>query len=242
MNRHERYAQQARWTRDLRAYLFDKAGLNEARRILEVGCGTGAILSAMTTPASLHGLDLDPVALAEARIHASGVDLVRGDALFLPYPDFTFDIAFCHFLLLWVRDPSQAAREMARVTRPGGHVLALAEPDYSARVDEPESLAPLGRWQAEALRRQGADPSCGARLADTLARAGIEVVEMGTIQRSAKETSRDERENEWAVLESDLAGAVPDEDIQKMKLLDAEAWARGERVLFVPTYFAWGRV
>jgi SAM-dependent methyltransferase len=242
MNWHERYATQARWTRDLRAYLFEKAGLKTARRVLEVGCGTGAILSELQTPASRHGLDLDPAALAEAKIHAPGADLVHADALSLPYPDFTFDITFCHFLLLWVRDPSQAAREMARVTHPGGYVLALAEPDYSARVDKPESLALLGKWQAEALRRQGADPSFGAGLADTFARAGIEVVETGTIQRSESDAPRGERENEWAVLEADLAGSVPDEDIQKMKLVDEEAWKRGERVLFVPTYFAWGRV
>ena len=196
----------------------------------------------MTTPASLHGLDLAPAALAEAKIHAPGAHLVHADALSLPYPDFTFDITFCHFLLLWVRDPLQAAREMARVTRPGGHVLALAEPDYSQRVDKPESLAPLGKWQAEALRRQGADPSFGARLADTFARAGIEVIETGTIQRSESDASRGERENEWAVIEADLAASVPGEDIHKMKLLDEEAWERGERVLFVPTYFAWGRV
>jgi ubiquinone/menaquinone biosynthesis C-methylase UbiE len=242
MNWHERYSQQARWTRDLRAYLFEKAGLKTAHRLLEVGCGTGAILSTIATSASRHGLDLAAGALDEAKIHAPNAYLVRGDALALPYPDFTFDITFCHFLLLWVRDPSQAAREMARVTRPGGHVLALAEPDYSQRVDKPESLAPLGKWQADALRRQGADPSFGVRLADTFARAGIEVIETGTIEKSEKEASREERENEWAVIESDLAASVPGEDIQKMKALDEEAWASGERVLFVPTYFVLGRV
>ena len=242
MNWHDRYVTQACWTRDLRAYLFEKAGLKNARRVLEVGCGTGAILASMTTPASLHGLDLAPAALAEAKIHAPGARLVHADALSLPYPDFTFDITFCHFLLLWVRDPLRVVREMARVTRPGGHVLALAEPDYSQRVDKPESLAPLGKWQAEALRRQGADPAFGARLADTFARAGIEVVETGTIQRSESDASRGERENEWAVIEADLAASIPGEDIRKMKLLDEEAWERGERVLFVPTYFVWGRV
>jgi len=70
MNWHLRYIQQAAWTRDLRAYLFDKVGLTRARRVLEVGCGTGAILAELKTPASLHGLDLQPSALTECRVHA----------------------------------------------------------------------------------------------------------------------------------------------------------------------------
>lgn len=242
MNWHERYVQQSRWTHDLRAYLFDKAGLKHASRVLEVGCGTGAILSELASSASLHGLDLSRATLTETRLHAPRASLVHADALSLPYADYAFDITFCHFLLLWVRDPLTAVREMARVTRPQGHVLALAEPDYSQRVDKPESLAPLGKWQAEALRAQGADPSFGARLAETFARAGIEVIETGTIQRSGNEASREEREKEWAVLEADLAASVSGEDIHKMKLLDDQAWERGERVLFVPTYFVWGRV
>jgi hypothetical protein len=52
----------------------------------------------------------------------------------------------------------------------------------------------------------------------------------------------EEWEIEWAVIESDVAGSVPGEDIQKMKLLDQQARARGERVLNVPTYFAWGQM
>ena len=241
MNWHDRYVQQAGWTRDLRNYLFDKAGLKTARRILEVGCGTGAILSELKSPASPHGLDLDAGALVDARVHAPDATLVRGDALSLPYADFTFDITFCHFLLLWVRDPLTAVREMARVTRPNGFVLALAEPDHTARVDKPESLAPLGRWQTEALRRQGADVSFGAHLADTFARAGIEIVETGSIQR-AEEATVSGQEKEWAVIEADVRGLVAEEEIHKLKLLDEEARARGGRVLHVPTYFVWGRV
>ena len=241
MNWHDRYVQQAGWTRDLRNYLFDKAGLKTARRVLEVGCGTGAILSELDSSASPLGLDLDAGALMDARVHAPAATLVRGDALSLPYADFTFDITFCHFLLLWVRDPLTAVREMARVTRPNGFVLALAEPDHTARVDKPESLAPLGRWQTEALRRQGADVSFGAHLADTFARAGIEIVETGSIQR-AEEATVSGQEKEWAVIEADVRGLVAEEEIHKLKLLDEEARARGGRVLHVPTYFVWGRV
>ena len=242
MNWHDRYVQQARWTRDLRAYLFNKAGLKNAQRVLEVGCGTGAILSTIDSSASLHALDLSRAALTQAKIQAPRVSLLQADALSLPYADFIFDITFCHFLLLWVSDPLRAVREMARVTRPHGFVLALAEPDYSQRVDLPAPLAPLGRWQADALTRQGAHVSFGARLAETFARAGIEIVETGALQQSKNEASREEREKEWAVIEADLAASVSGEDIRIMKLMDEEAWARDERVLYVPTYFMLGRV
>jgi ubiquinone/menaquinone biosynthesis C-methylase UbiE len=241
MDWHARYTQQAGWTRELREYLFKRSGLASAERVLEVGCGTGAVLSGIKTKA-LHGLDLLPASLMAARIHAPAASLTCADALSLPYPDDSFDITFCHFLLLWVPDPHTALLEMKRVTRPDGHVLALAEPEYSARTDEPPGLAVLGRWQAQALERQGADPRLGGRLAELFYRAGIELVETGAIQSRGEEAfSPAEWDLEWAVLEDDLAGSIPAEEIQHLKTLDAGARARGERALHVPTYFAWGR-
>jgi len=186
-------------------------------------------------------LDIDPAALAQCQIHAPIASLVEGNTLQLPYPAGVFDIVYCHFLLLWVRDPLQALIEMKRVGKPGAHIIAFAEPDYTARVDEPRELAPLGQWQAESLKRQGADPSLGARLADLFFRAGIKLLETGTIQSVDRDPSYEEWELEWAVIESDLAGFVPGEDIHKMKILDQQARARGERVLYVPTHFAWGQ-
>ncbi|NOH04176.1 MAG: class I SAM-dependent methyltransferase [Chloroflexi bacterium] len=238
MNEHTRYLQQAAWTRDLRTYLFDKAGLAGARRVLEVGCGTGAILGEIHTPAALHGLDLEPEPLAQCQIHAVSVSLTQGDAHFLPYPNRSFDIVYCHFLLLWVENPLQVACEMARV---GRTVIAFAEPDYSQRVDEPPELRPLGKWQTEALQRKGANPFFGARLAETFRQAGIRLEETGPIQTSGRKRTAEEWENEWAVMESDLAGFVRGEDIQNMKRLDEEARRRGGRVLHVPTFFAWGK-
>jgi ubiquinone/menaquinone biosynthesis C-methylase UbiE len=241
MNWHTRYIQQAKWTRDLRTYLFKKAGLDHASRVLEVGCGTGAILSELPNHITLHGLDLDLAALAQCRIHAPTVSLIRGNALSLPYSNETFDIVYCHFLLLWVHDPLQALIEMKRVTKSGGYIIAFAEPDYTARVDRPHELVQLGQWQTESLRKQGADPGFGMRLAETFFQAAIDIIETGTIQNSKHDPSSDEWEIEWAVIESDLVGLVTGEDIHKMKILEEQARARGERVLYVPTYFAWGR-
>jgi hypothetical protein len=51
-----------------------------------------------------------------------------------------------------------------------------------------------------------------------------------------------ERNLEWDVLEADLADWIPAEEIRRMKLMDEQAWERGDRVLYVPTYFAWGVV
>src|SRR5512142_815404 len=147
MDWHSRYLQQAKWTHDLRTYVFKQAGIKDASHVLEVGCGTGAVLSEISGPASRYGLDIDRVALAQCRAHVPAAALVQGNALQLPYKDKTFDIVYCHFLLLWVKDPLQALREMKRLAKAGAAVIAFAEPDYSARLDEPRKLIPLGRWQ-----------------------------------------------------------------------------------------------
>jgi SAM-dependent methyltransferase len=241
MDWHRRFVQQATWTKDLRAYLFNRSGMADARRVVEVGCGTGAILSDLDTPAAIHGLDLQPAALLEARRNAPRSHLTCGDALSLPYPSGVFDITFCHFLLLWVRDPLRALCEMKRITRPGGSLLALAEPDYTRRVDRPEELAELGRRQNESLQRQGADPGLGGRLADLFTQAGIPLIEAGRLRFDSEHAPvPGEREMEWQVLEADLAGSVPPHDLQRLKLIDERAWENGERVLYVPTYWAFG--
>ena len=240
MNWHTRYAQQAKWTRDLRAYIFDKIKLNDSHRVLEVGCGTGAILSELPARLSLHGLDLNPAALAQCKVHVPFASSIRGNALQLPYPHNSFDVVYCHFLLLWVDDPIQALLEMKRVSQK--YVIAFAEPDYKNRVDKPDELVQLGKWQADSLRREGADPNFGAQLAESFFQAGIKIIETGAIQSVESEASLEEWEMEWAVIEADLAGSVPSQDIQKMKVIDKAARKRSERVLHVPTYFAWGHI
>jgi SAM-dependent methyltransferase len=243
VNWHNRYLQQATWTRALRDYVFAKVDLAGAKHVLEVGCGTGAILATLKSRAELHGLDIDPAALCEAQTHAPTALLSRGDGLRLPYPSFCFDIVYCHYLLLWVSDPLAVLAEMKRVARVGGYILALAEPDYTRRVDEPVELAAIGQMQTESLRRHGADVGLGGHLAELFDRAGIQIIEAGALQeQNATSLTPDDYEKEWAVLESDVTGLMPSDEIRRLKALDEQAWSRGERVLKVPTHFAWGRV
>jgi ubiquinone/menaquinone biosynthesis C-methylase UbiE len=242
---HARYTQQARWTLQTRRYLYEKAGLARAQKVLEVGCGTGALLSEIPSlsRASAVGLDLNPKAAKQARKNAVNAAITCGDGHSLPYADQIFDITFCHFLLLWVRSPVDVLKELKRITRPGGAVLALAEPDYTGRIDFPAPLERLGRLQADSLRKQGADTEAGRKLRSWFILAGITPFESGIMAGGwSQAPSDDERQLEWAVIGSDLAGEIPAQEIQLMKEQDDKAWKNGERVLFVPTFFAWGRI
>lgn len=228
----------------MRGHLLNRAGLPNAKRVLEVGCGTGAVLGniAKGPRTSLHGLDIDQAALQTAKRQAPTALLARGDAHKLPYGDRSFDIVFTHFVLLWLAEPAKALAEMRRVTRRGGTVLALAEPDYSQRIDLPARLAELGQMQTEALRAQGADPTIGGRLSSLFSEVGFEKVETGKIGSGDSRIEIKDWELELEVLRADLAGRVAPEELERMLAEDERAWQIGERVLQVPAYYAWGRV
>jgi SAM-dependent methyltransferase len=242
---HTRYQQQAQWTKSIRLYLYERCKLRSARIVLEVGCGTGVLLAELADYSALrvHGLDLDIDALRQAERHAPGAHLTRGDAHVLPYSAGMFDVTLCHFLLLWLGDAQRALAEMRRVTRRGGFVLALAEPDYGGRIDYPDALRPLGEAQRESLRRQGADPLLGRRLGMLLHTAGLQDVEVGVLGGQWSEPPpQAERDSEWRVLEQDLQDFIPRAMLRKLRQADAAAWVSGERILFVPTFYGWGRV
>jgi SAM-dependent methyltransferase len=251
MDWHNRYLQQAAWTAALREYLLKQAGIDHAERVLEVGCGTGAILMELAYPAEntpgrgprIHGLDIQAPALLGARRHAPEAVLTRGDAHRLPFAGQSFDIACCHFVLLWLSDPSGAIGEMRRVTKLNGHVLALAEPDYTMRVDRPDDLARIGSLQREALTIQGADPSIGSRLAELFDRAGLKILETGTLPpRDPRDYDESEWQSEWAVLREDLAGRLSQAEMDQLEHLDLQARKSATRELHVPTFFVHAQV
>ncbi len=240
-----RFTQQSYWTAAVRRYLYGRLKLDQAARVLEVGCGPGVILNDLrqSTSATVHGLDIrfDFLRLAQSALPAC--PLVCGDTLSLPYADASFDISICHYLLLWLADPVQALAEMRRVTRPGGFVVALAEPDYTARIDHPDELAVLGEMQAESLAAQGADPGIGQRLLALFQQAGLEEVQAGLLGGEwGRPMDPEFLKSEWSLLEQDLKGRITREEFFRLRQVDLSAWQQGIRILYVPTFYAWGRV
>jgi len=102
------------------------------RDVLEVGCGTGLVLARIAQFArEARGVDLSPgmLELAQQR----GLQVVEGSATELPFPDRSFDVTCSFKVLSHVPRIEQALAEMARVTRPGGVILAEFYNPYSLR-------------------------------------------------------------------------------------------------------------
>ena len=94
------------------------------KKILDVGCGTGAILKQLGNPERNVGIDLAPEAISFCRERGLS-NVEQGDIHALPFPDASFDAVICSSVLYhqWVSDIEGAVREMGRVLRPGGLVL-----------------------------------------------------------------------------------------------------------------------
>jgi SAM-dependent methyltransferase len=243
---HQRYLQQAGWTTAIRQRAFSRFGVQDAQRVLEVGSGTGAITTELgrATSGAVIGLDRDPRANAFARAGDRKAAFVTGLGEQLPFPAGIFDLVCSHFLLLWVRDPLAVLVEMQRVTRPGGAVVCLAEPDYGGRIEHPESLAELGALQEQALRAQGADTRLGRRLRHLLQQAGLTKVQAGVLGGEWDDEdavrAHEQGDLEWMTLSDDLKGRVSPADLRKMGADFSRARRDGSHVLFIPTFFGWG--
>jgi SAM-dependent methyltransferase len=237
------FTRQAGWTRATRAHLYRRANLRRARRVLDVGSGTGCITEelAFQVGGQVTGVDLDPVMVAYAQARGSRVHYRLGDAHDLPFRDGWFDVTVCHFLLLWCRDPGRATQELVRVTQPGGAVLVCAEPDYGGRIDHP--ALPLGQWQAEALRREGADPCLGRKLRELFSLPGVRHTEVGLIPDLWDlATLRIQFDAEWALWERSFADLVGTDELAHTKALDMAATESGTRLAFMPVFYALVRV
>lgn len=169
-----------RYSALLAPQLADLAGVGSGQRVLDVGCGPGALTSALVERVGASGVSaVDPSEqfVAAARERHPGVDVRRAAAEELPFADGEFDAALAQLVVHFMADPVGGLAEMARVTRAGGVVCACVW-DHAG---EQTPLAPF--WQAvhevdpDAEDESGLAGGREGHLAELFAEAGLREVE-----------------------------------------------------------------
>lgn len=171
----------------LRPVVLAGLDLQAGERVLEVGCGVGAVLSELAAAEptlELTGLDRSVEQLAGARKHldACGVraTLVEADALALPFPDASFDRVVMVWVLEHLTDETMrlaALREARRVLRPGGRI-DLTDTDYGLFRATPRDAA-IDAFLAAFVEHFDAhgDSGVGPRLGPLLEASGFVAVD-----------------------------------------------------------------
>jgi SAM-dependent methyltransferase len=184
-----------RYSEPLAAQFADLAGVGGGQRLLDVGCGPGALTAELVKragPDAVSAVEPSASFVAAARERLPGVDIRQTAAERLPFGDAAFDAALAQLVVHFMADPVAGVREMARVTRPGGVVAACVWDHGGGRGP----LSPL--WNAVHELDPGARNEsnlAGAReghLAQLFRAAGVREVEESSLEVSVAHTSFDE--------------------------------------------------
>jgi SAM-dependent methyltransferase len=161
-----------RWSARLAPPFLAFAAINNAGRILDVGCGTGSLSFAVAKvipEATIVGIDFSTAYVGYSAARSSSARLVFhcADATALPFADGTFDAALSLLVLNFVADAEKAAWEMRRITRPGGVVVASVWdfrgglPHHRIFLDTAAALDPGGGQSLRAKALSGAFTGAG---------------------------------------------------------------------------------
>jgi SAM-dependent methyltransferase len=160
--------------------------LQDADRVLDVGCGPGTItvdLASRVPQGEVVGIDAADGVLEDARQEASrqgrpNVRFDTGDVYRLAFNDAAFDVVHAHQVLQHIGDPVAALAEMRRVCRPGG-LVAARDSDYGGMLWFPDDPG-LSEWRVlyqQAARAVGGEPDAGRRMLSWALAAGFADVE-----------------------------------------------------------------
>jgi len=149
--------------------------------VLDIGCGLGnettRIARLVGTKGSVHGIDTSVTLIKEAQRRTREVDtpvqFQLGDAHSLPFSDASFDLCRAERVLLYLENPAKAIAEMARVTRPGGHVIVF-DFDYGAFFIDSD-FAPMARHIEALVAGDPRNPGMGRELPHLMRKANLKV-------------------------------------------------------------------
>ncbi|MEP7022559.1 MAG: class I SAM-dependent methyltransferase [Actinomycetota bacterium] len=178
-----------RFSEPLAVSFADLAGLGSGGRVLDVGCGPGALTAELVRrhgSARVSAVDPSQSFVAAVRERLPGVEVRRAPAEALPFPDGAFGAVLAQLVVHFMTDPVAGLREMGRVAGPGGTVAACV-------WDHAGGGGPLSLfWRAA----KDLDPSApdesglaGAReghLAELFGQAGLSPAREGSLTVSAR--------------------------------------------------------
>jgi ubiquinone/menaquinone biosynthesis C-methylase UbiE len=184
-----------RYSVPLAPQLADLAGVAAGQRVLDVGCGPGALTAELVRrvgPENVSAVDPSEPFVAAARARNPDVRVEQAAAEELPFPDDEYDASLAQLVVHFMTDPVAGLREMARVTRRDGVVAACV-------WDHAGGGGPLSVfWRAaHELDADVVDESllAGAReghLADLFASAGLRDLEERTLSVELEHETFDE--------------------------------------------------
>jgi len=155
-----------RWSRLMAPLLVSFADVQDGDKVLDVGCGTGSLTSALLDSGPMvqvTGIDgsADFIAISRNRFKEGGATFDQGDAQTLPYEDNRFDKCVSLLVMNFIPDAGRAVREMKRVTRTDG-VVAAAVWDYGGGMEMLRHLwdAAAGMDDEAAGKHEGNMPLC----------------------------------------------------------------------------------
>jgi SAM-dependent methyltransferase len=178
-----------RYSQQLSPQLADLAGVRAGQRVLDVGCGPGALTAELVGrvgEGSVLAVDPSEAFVAAAQARHPGVDVRRATAEHMPFENAAFDAALAQLVVHFMTDPVAGLREMKRVTAPGG-VLAACVWDHAGERT-PLSIF----WQAareldpEAQDESGLAGAHEGHLGELFAEAGLTSVEETSLEASAE--------------------------------------------------------
>lgn len=184
-----------RYSVPLAPLFADFAAVATGQRVLDVGCGPGALtaeLAGRLGPAAVSAVDPSEPFVAAAQKRHAGVDVRRATAEQLPFEDQAFDATLAQLVVHFMPEPVVGLREMARVTRTHGVVAACV-------WDHDGGTGPLSLfWEvARELERdvEGESRLAGAReghLSQLFQQAGLHVIEEGALSVSVEHATFEE--------------------------------------------------
>lgn len=160
---------------------FEIMGLKPNMKVLDAGCGSGAItrlIASRVFPEEVVGLDMDPVFIEEARelAESEGIENVRfdiGNINDMKYDDGSFDLSYCRFTLMHLQDPVKSVSELKRVTKKGGSVAAAEIDDGAVIFFPPLKFEELMSKFAEYSQKVGVNRYMGRELFSVFSQAGL---------------------------------------------------------------------